>query len=570
MDQGSAIRSVVVLVLVTALSQFPQAQAATEGPFSTFFGDSAGAVNSSDLNDNTFIGASAGKSNTTGHSNTFMGDRAGTSNTTASFNTFVGQLSGRDNTTGTLNTFVGVNTGRANTVGGSNTFVGVNAGIVNTTGNENVFLGLEAGNANTTGSHNTFLGFETGLSNAAGSNSTFVGYKAGKSNTDGVLNTFVGFDSGGNNTTGNANTFVGDSTGLFTTTGTNNVFLGVNAGLNNTVGADNTFVGTDAGFANNSGERNTYVGSTSGPQAGGGGSGNVFIGFRAGLSELASNRLYVDNCFTGGGCTSPLIYGEFDNFRVRLNGMTEVHFNGQAKSQFNFSQSSTDTGGYLTSVLDNNFFMSSGARFDGTLASPAQWVQRSPDGNAVIAGSGGAGYRIFTSSGKSVNTLFIPTVRLHINYAGEFGINQAPVAGHEIHTSSGAFLASGTWTNASSREYKENIHDLAADAAAQALAALTPVTFNYRTDTRWKHVGFIAEDVPDLVASPDRKGLSPMDIVAVLTRVVQKQEQVLKSKSDLLDRQQETIEAQQRVVAGLAAELRSLREELREAGRLPR
>jgi hypothetical protein len=39
------------------------------------------------------------------------------------------------------------------------------------------------------------------------------------------------------------------------------------------------------------------------------------------------------------------------------------------------------------------------------------------------------------------------------------------------------------------------------------------------------HVGFIAEDVPDLVASMDRKALSPMDIVAVLTKVIQTQQE---------------------------------------------
>ncbi len=37
-------------------------------------------------------------------------------------------------------------------------------------------------------------------------------------------------------------------------------------------------------------------------------------------------------------------------------------------------------------------------------------------------------------------------------------------------------------------------------------------------------MGFIAEDVPELVANKDRKGLSPMDIVAVLTKVVQRQQ----------------------------------------------
>jgi uncharacterized small protein (DUF1192 family) len=38
--------------------------------------------------------------------------------------------------------------------------------------------------------------------------------------------------------------------------------------------------------------------------------------------------------------------------------------------------------------------------------------------------------------------------------------------------------------------------------------------------------------VPELVATPDRKTLSPMDIVAVLTRVVQEQERRLAALQD--------------------------------------
>ena len=41
---------------------------------------------------------------------------------------------------------------------------------------------------------------------------------------------------------------------------------------------------------------------------------------------------------------------------------------------------------------------------------------------------------------------------------------------------------------------------------------------------------FIAEDVPDLVATKDRKGLSPMDIVAVVTKVVQDQQETIKDQ----------------------------------------
>ena len=41
--------------------------------------------------------------------------------------------------------------------------------------------------------------------------------------------------------------------------------------------------------------------------------------------------------------------------------------------------------------------------------------------------------------------------------------------------------------------------------------------------------GFIAEDVPELLANKDRNGLSPMDIVAVLTKVVQEQQKKLEA-----------------------------------------
>ena len=50
-------------------------------------------------------------------------------------------------------------------------------------------------------------------------------------------------------------------------------------------------------------------------------------------------------------------------------------------------------------------------------------------------------------------------------------------------------------------------------------------------------IGGLAEDVPDIVAMTDRKSLSTMDIVAVLTRVVQEQEQrILKLEQQLEDR----------------------------------
>ena len=93
---------------------------------------------------------------------------------------------------------------------------------------------------------------------------------------------------------------------------------------------------------------------------------------------------------------------------------------------------------------------------------------------------------------------------------------------------SGAYVSrGGVWTDASSRAYKEHIHDLPADAALHALQELTPVQYNYKMDKKEEHVGFISEDVPDLLATHDRRGMSPMDVVAVLTKVVQEQQKAI-------------------------------------------
>ncbi|HWM89752.1 MAG TPA: tail fiber domain-containing protein [Thermoanaerobaculia bacterium] len=97
-----------------------------------------------------------------------------------------------------------------------------------------------------------------------------------------------------------------------------------------------------------------------------------------------------------------------------------------------------------------------------------------------------------------------------------------------IHHLNGATLsAGGAWLNGSSRGTKQDIAELAADEALSTLQNLAPVKFAYKVDPNEGYVGFIAEDVPALVATSDRKNLSSMDIVAVLTKVVQEQQKTI-------------------------------------------
>jgi len=99
---------------------------------------------------------------------------------------------------------------------------------------------------------------------------------------------------------------------------------------------------------------------------------------------------------------------------------------------------------------------------------------------------------------------------------------------YPLQMGSGAYVSSGgVWTNACSREYKRDIDELTRDEAMDALKGLNPVKFSYKGNPEERHVGFIAEDVPDLVATKDRKGMSSMDVVAVLAKVVQEQQKTI-------------------------------------------
>jgi hypothetical protein len=126
------------------------------------------------------------------------------------------------------------------------------------------------------------------------------------------------------------------------------------------------------------------------------------------------------------------------------------------------------------------------------------------------------------------------TTRMVLEANGNLGIGQR-FPQHPLHMASGAHVTSGgTWVNASSRLYKENIRTLSLEDAIQTVAELNPVIYNYTKERDENYLGFIAEDVPNLVATSDRKGLSAMDMVAVLTKVVQyQQQQLTKIQSEL-------------------------------------
>ena len=181
-------------------------------------------------------------------------------------------------------------------MGVNNTVVGVDAGNSLSTGNSNSLYGRQAGPSLTTGFSNCFYGVNTGNFNTSGGRNSFFGTRAGFDNTSGGRNCFFGDESGNNNTIGTNNSFIGTGSGFLTTSGRDNVFIGERAGRNNATGSGNIAIGRGAG-----------------PTA---------------TNMALSDRLYIDiadvTASSETGNDNPLIYGEFDNDFVRINGTFEV------------------------------------------------------------------------------------------------------------------------------------------------------------------------------------------------------------------------------------------------------
>jgi len=194
--------------------------------------------------------------------------------------------------------------------------IGNGAGV-SATGNENTLIGSFAGFDNTTGSRNTFLGSLTGTNNITGEKNTFLGARAGNTNTNESDNTFVGYWSG-ISAMGNSNSFLGSESGA-SNFGSNNAFLGFEAGRNSSNSSESVYIGMQSGFQT-TGSSNTFLGYQTGFNNING-TGNIFLGFGAGQNETGSNKLFIENSDS----SFPLIYGEFDNDLLRVNGTLNIN-----------------------------------------------------------------------------------------------------------------------------------------------------------------------------------------------------------------------------------------------------
>ncbi|MCP5105886.1 MAG: tail fiber domain-containing protein, partial [bacterium] len=145
--------------------------------------------------------------------------------------------------------------------------------------------------------------------------------------------------------------------------------------------------------------------------------------------------------------------------------------------------------------------------------------------------------QIGSHSNHNVNFVTNNTVKMTIESGGDVGIGLTNPS-YLLHLDGGAYCDGGAWMPGSSRELKENIIDLTLEDAADTLMELNPVRFKYKKGEE-DYIGFIAEDVPQLVATKERKSVSPMDVVAVLTKVVQQQQKAISELKEKITKLEE-------------------------------
>ncbi|MEA2095254.1 MAG: tail fiber domain-containing protein, partial [Candidatus Cloacimonadota bacterium] len=307
---------------------------------------------------------------------------------------------------------------------GNSTFLGALAGQNDNGFNlQNVGIGIYSLARNTTGSHNTALGYEAGkgIIDQNMSGNIFIGYQAGSNATgdnklyiensnssspliygefdndkiiiNGELQTTgITRDSGGDaGTSGQvlSSTVTGtnwvDATSGATEindlsdgkTDGNSVFLGSGAGENDDgILNYNIGIGKEANYYNVAGNQNTIIGV----QAGRGSSshnksGNVFLGYRAGYFETGNNTLYIENSSS----STPLIYGEFINGKIVING------DFQATGFMRDSSSDVGIGGQVLSATGTGTNWIYGSSLDAADGTPSDVVYVDNAGNVGIS-----------------------------------------------------------------------------------------------------------------------------------------------------------------------------------------
>ena len=339
-----------------------------------------------------------------------------------------------------------------NTAEGNGVLVSLTSGVWNSG------FGFEALNHDNAGKDNTATGVRALFSDTSGSNNIATGVYALYSNTTGWYNNAVGAFALANNTEGNSNTA-----------------NGYGALYNNAVGKQNTATGFAALYRNTA-NYNTATGYQA-LNRNTGGSFNTANGFEALFSNMTGNN----NAANG----AEALFSNTTGSDNTASGNSALGSNSTGNSNTAIGESALShntTGGGNTAIgLSTLFFNTTGGSNTALGVDAGGGVTTAS--NVICIGANVAGADVS-------NSCFIGNIN---------GVNEGGTISAVYINSNGQL---GTQAPPSSRRFKKGIKPM--DQASEAILALRPVTFHYKSDnTATPQFGLIAEEVaavnPNLV-----------------------------------------------------------------------
>ncbi|MEM6698254.1 MAG: hypothetical protein AAF599_07645, partial [Bacteroidota bacterium] len=316
-----------------------------------------GNINFLNSSSSIYVGNEAGKSdNFTGSSNIGIGANALSGNSTGSNNTAIGSSANVNASNLTNATAIGAlaSVDQSNAlVLGNNADVGIGTSApdekLHVVGNIKMEDGNEqAGYVLTSDADGvgTWQAVESPIALADADDDTKIQVEEGSDDDDIIRFDLEGTEyfrmqQGRLNVVNNrGNVYMGSGAGsnYFSGTTSSNVGIGSSALAAMTGGGANVAVGAGSLQAATSENDNVAIGFRAGGSATG--SSNIYLGRYAGRFASGSNRLYIDNTDTA----NPLIYGEFDNDLIRINGNLEVtgSFPGSDDQSLSFNTSNNN------------------------------------------------------------------------------------------------------------------------------------------------------------------------------------------------------------------------------------
>lgn len=310
------------------------------------------------------------------------------------------------------------------------------------------------------------------------------------------------------------------------------------AGTENATATDGAFATVGGGYKNLAAGSSSVVSGGKGNVASGtfstisGGTSNDATGFRSVVSGGSSNCAGGDNSWVGGNSAKTRVGNGVDDGTCAPSS----------------GDSDGDEGSFVWADRSSSAdFVSSGANQFIVRAANGVGINTSDIGTGneltIQSLSSSADIRLVTASGKDVRMTVSDT-------SGGLVYFTNPTPGSErirVFGSSGgsaSLSAGGTWTNASSRSYKENFTAVNGSDVLSRLVALPIMTWDYIGSAEGLHMGPVAEDFKESFGlAGDGKSISTVDADGIALAAIQGLNAKLETENGALRARLDALEA---------------------------